>query len=93
MPIAFPEKILGLFETYLLLEKESVILVDLQAAERRIAFEEGSNRAASSFYSIDAAREIWKRLQSCSDLRYDPQGRLIWKEIKQKDWEKTLRTL
>ncbi|MBI3508800.1 MAG: hypothetical protein HY069_04135 [Chlamydiia bacterium] len=85
MPMAFPERPLAIWEEYLLLEKEQLILVDLQAAQARIGMK------CSSHYTLAEGMEIWKQLQKCQDARYDPKGNLIWKSITAKELGDLLR--
>jgi hypothetical protein len=42
-------------------------------------------------YSMEEAVQLWRRLQSCKDGRYDPLGHLIWCKITMDDFEALLR--
>jgi len=161
--IALPDHFLATFSHYLLLQRESLILVDLQAAHARVLFDsfktkkgdsqaliwpleiplslgeenieeelallgvecrilkktlvidalppflnaadfptffeswkEGRNmeRAATRFckslkkvFSLDEAKALWKQLQGCTDVHYDPLGNPIWAELNESQLE------
>jgi DNA mismatch repair protein MutL len=86
LPFVFPEKVLGLFGPYLLLEKEGVILVDLRRARARLM----QARVESQFFTWEEGIQIWKELQQCDDPVYDPLGRRIWRVLGAKEWEELL---
>lgn len=48
-------------------------------------------RRVAKSYSLDEARVLWQRLQTCQDRLYDPVGNPIWAEVKQEDLERILR--
>lgn len=92
LPFSFPERPIAVFKSYLLLEREGLLLIDLEAAQARIVFEKEGKiiKRSSSSYSLDVAIEIWEALQKCHDVRYDPVGKIIWKEVTEQDFEKIL---
>ncbi len=47
-------------------------------------------RSLKKNYSLEEANLLWRRLQQCSDRKYDPLGNPIWSEIDESDLEKIL---
>ncbi len=45
-------------------------------------------RGLKKIYSLDEAQMLWRQLQKCKDLRYDPIGNPIWTEIDCNDLER-----
>jgi DNA mismatch repair protein MutL len=42
-------------------------------------------RSVKKSYSMDEASLLWRQLQKCRDSLYDPLGKVIWKEMREKD--------
>ncbi|HSX10875.1 MAG TPA: DNA mismatch repair endonuclease MutL [Chlamydiales bacterium] len=47
-------------------------------------------RKVKKSYTVDEADALWRRLQKCSDRIYDPVGKRIWVEVKEKNLEQML---
>lgn len=167
LPVVFQERALAVFGSFLLVQKEHLLVVDLKAAHARVLFDdlahekeasqsllwpleipllmgeeslendlhamgiecrilhrtlvvdalpktldaadfpaflanwkEGKKRdvAAVRFcrslkknFSIDQAFALWKQVQACSDIHYDPLGNPIWKQVVEEDLAKLLK--
>lgn len=87
LPFVFTERVVGVFDGLLLLEKEGLILVDLRLAEAEVM---GRKRETKQ-YTTEEALRIWEELKKSSCLRYDSKGRVVWKEITRADLEGLLK--
>lgn len=47
-------------------------------------------RSLKKSYRFEEGQALWRKLQNCSDVRYDPLGNPIWVEVKEADLDRWL---